>query len=104
MNEDRLAGNVKNLGGQAESELGRVAGDTRTQLAGKVKQVEGAMQDLYGQGKDAAADAVQSLRERASSADDFLRNTIEQRPYTTAAICLGIGFLIGSLARRDRYY
>jgi uncharacterized protein YjbJ (UPF0337 family) len=104
MNEDRLAGNVKNLGGEAETEIGRAAGDVRTQIAGKVRQVEGTMQDLYGQGKDAAADAVQSLRETASHADDLLRNTIEQRPYTTAAVCLGIGFLIGSLARRDRYF
>jgi ElaB/YqjD/DUF883 family membrane-anchored ribosome-binding protein len=29
--------------------------------------------------------------------------TIEERPYTTAAIALGIGFLIGRLGRRADY-
>ena len=59
---------------------------------------------LYGQAKDTAADTLKTARERAGQADDFLRTTIEQRPYTTAAVCLGIGFLIGSLARRDRHW
>jgi ElaB/YqjD/DUF883 family membrane-anchored ribosome-binding protein len=36
----------------------------------------------------------------ASDANDFLRTTIEESPYTTAAIALGIGFLIGRFGRR----
>jgi len=39
-------------------------------------------------------------RESAGEAGDFLRTTIEERPYTTAAIALGIGFLIGRFGRR----
>jgi len=100
MNEDRLVGNAKNLGGQAEEGFGRATGDVKSQLQGKAKQVEGALQDFYGQAKETAADAAAAVRERASGADDFLRNTIEQRPYTAAAVALGIAFLIGRFAPR----
>jgi hypothetical protein len=50
---------------------------------------------------ETAADAAEAVREHASEAQDFLRTTIEQRPYTTAAVALGIGYLIGRFAHRD---
>ena len=103
MNEDRFVGNAKNLGGQMEEGLGRAAGDVKTQIQGKARQMEGALQDMYGQAKETAANAADAVRETASEADDFLRTTIEQRPYTAAAVALGIGFLIGRIGRRDYY-
>jgi uncharacterized protein YjbJ (UPF0337 family) len=101
MNEDRFVGTAKNLGGQVEEGLGRATGDVKSQIQGKAKQMEGALQDMYGQAKDTAASAAEAVRETASDADDFLRTTIEQRPYTAAAVALGIGFLIGRFGRRD---
>ena len=101
MSDDRMTGMAKNLGGKAEEGIGRVVDNARAQLEGTAKQVEGAVQDLYGQTKDAAADAAEAMRERVGEADDFIRTTIEQRPYSTAAVALGIGFLIGRFARRD---
>ena len=86
-----------------EEGLGRATGDIKSQVQGKAKQVEGALQDLYGQAKETASGAADVVRERASEADDFLRTTIEQRPYTAAVIALGIGFLIGRFGRRDYY-
>jgi len=103
MDTDRLTGTAKNFGGQVEEGLGRATGDVKSQLQGKVKQAEGALQDLYGQAKDTATDVAEVVSERASEAEDFLRTTIEQRPYTTAAVALGIGFLIGRFGRRDYY-
>jgi uncharacterized protein YjbJ (UPF0337 family) len=101
MNEDRITGAAKNLGGQVEEGLGRAAGDVKSQLQGKAKQIEGEIQELYGQAKERAADAAEVVRDTASEAEDFIRTTIEQRPYTTAAIALGIGYLIGRFAHRD---
>jgi uncharacterized protein YjbJ (UPF0337 family) len=101
MNEDRLTGTAKNFGGQVEEGFGRATGDVKSQLQGKAKQVEGTLQDFYGQAKDAATSAADAVREGASGADDFLRNTIEQRPYTAAAVALAIGFLIGRFAPRS---
>jgi uncharacterized protein YjbJ (UPF0337 family) len=103
MNEDRVVGHAKNLGGRMEEGLGRATGDVKTQVEGKAKQSEGAVQDAYGQVKETASDAVQAIRETASGAEDFLRTTIEERPYTAAAIALGIGYLIGRFSRRDNY-
>jgi uncharacterized protein YjbJ (UPF0337 family) len=101
MNEDRITGAAKNLSGQVEEGLGRAAGDVKSQLQGKAKEVEGEIQDLYGQAKERATDAAEAVRESASEAEDFIRTTIEQRPYTTAAVALGIGYLIGRFAHRD---
>jgi uncharacterized protein YjbJ (UPF0337 family) len=101
MNEDRLTGTAKHFGGQVEEGFEKATSDVKTQLQGKAKQVEGALQNLYGQAKETATSAAEAIREGAGEADDFLRTTIEQRPYTTAAVALGIGFLIGRFARRD---
>ena len=100
MNEDRLTGTAKNVGGQVEEGFGRATGDVKTQLQGKAKQMEGALQDAYGEVKETAASAAEAISKRASAAEDVLRTTIEQRPYTTAAIALGIGYLIGRFGRR----
>src|SRR2546429_5548247 len=100
MNEDRLGGTAKNVGGQVEEGFGRATGDVTTQLQGKARQMEGTLQEVYGQAKETAADAADAIRESASEAGDFLRTTIEERPYTTAAIALGIGFLIVRFGRR----
>ena len=103
MNEDRLTGNAKNFGGQVEEGFGRATGDVKTQLQGKAKQMEGTLQDVYGQAKETAADTAEAIRERASEAGDFLRTTIEERPFTAAAIALAIGFLIGRFGHRSDY-
>jgi len=99
MTDDRISGPAKNIGGQVEEGFGRVTGDVKMQVHGKARQAEGALQDLYGQAKETATDAAGAIRESAGEAGDFLRTTIEERPYTTAAIALGIGFLIGRLGR-----
>src|SRR5215469_18468388 len=71
MNEDSVIGNAKNVGGQVEEGLGRATGDVKSQLQGKAKQMEGAVQDVYGQAKEAAANAAEAIREGAGEADDF---------------------------------
>ena len=88
MDEDRIAGTAKNVAGRAQEGFGRVTGDAKSQVEGAARQVAGAAQDFYGQAKDTAADAAKAVREHASDAEDFLRRTIESRPYTAAAIAL----------------
>jgi uncharacterized protein YjbJ (UPF0337 family) len=101
MNEDRVAGTARNLGGKVQEGFGRVAGDTKTQAEGLLNQATGAAQDLYGQAKDSAGDAVDAVRRGAVDAEDYVRHIIEQRPYTTAFAALCIGWLIGRMGRRD---
>ena len=99
MNEDRAAGTATNFGGKVEEGFGRVTGDVKSQVEGKVKQAAGAAQDLYGQARDTAEDAVTAVRRQASSFEEMLRDTIENRPYSAVAAALAVGWLIGRIGR-----
>ena len=101
MNEDRVIGTARNLGGKAQEGLGRVTGDTKTQVEGAINQAAGAAQDLYGQAMESASDAAEAVRRGAMDAEDFIRHTIEKRPYTAAFVALCVGWLIGRMGRRD---
>lgn len=56
--ENRIAGTARNIGGKVEEGVGRLTGDTKTQIHGIADQAVGTAQDLYGQARDAAADAL----------------------------------------------
>jgi uncharacterized protein YjbJ (UPF0337 family) len=88
MDENRVEGTVRNIGGKAQEQVGRVTGDAATQAKGKLNQAIGAGQDLLGQAADATRDTAGSL-------DQWLRRTID----TTAIVALGIGWLLGRMHR-----
>ena len=67
MTDDRLSGSAKNIGGQMGEGFGRVTGDEKTQLQGKAKQVEGTLQDVYGQAKETAVDAAEAIRDTTTA-------------------------------------
>jgi uncharacterized protein YjbJ (UPF0337 family) len=92
MNEDHITGTARNLGGKLEEGIGRVTGDIKEQVQGKLDQAAGAAQDLYGQTADAA-------RDTAATFDKWLRRTIETQPYTVAIVAPGIGWLLGRMHR-----
>ena len=58
MNEDRIAGTARNLGGKLEEGIGSVTDDIKKQVQGKLDQAAGAAQDLYGQTADVARDTA----------------------------------------------
>jgi uncharacterized protein YjbJ (UPF0337 family) len=92
MHDDRISGTARNVGGKIEEGVGRLTGDAKTQIQGKLDQAAGAAQDLYGQTTDAA-------RDTAATFDKWLRNTVETQPYTVAIAALGIGWLLGRMHR-----
>ena len=99
MDENRIAGTARNVGGNAEEAFGRATGNTKLEAEGAVNRLSGAAQDLYGQARDSASDMAETARAGASSFENLLRNTIEQQPYTAAAVALGIGWLLGRTHR-----
>jgi uncharacterized protein YjbJ (UPF0337 family) len=99
MDENRIAGTARNLGGKLEEGVGRATGATATQAQGMVDQLKGSAQDLYGQARDVASEAAGTARDTASSLERWLRRTIEQQPYTTALVAVGIGWLLGRTHR-----
>jgi uncharacterized protein YjbJ (UPF0337 family) len=92
MDENRVEGTARNIGGKVQEGFGKVTGNARTQAEGLANQAVGAAQDLYGQATDTA-------RETASSFEKALRHTIETQPYTSAFVALGIGWLLGRMHR-----
>ena len=92
MDENRLEGTVRNLGGKAQEGAGRITGNVKTQAEGMANQAAGAAQDAYGQAADVA-------RAGAVNFDQWFRNAIETQPYTSALVALGIGWLLGRMHR-----
>lgn len=92
MDENRVEGSVRNIGGKVQEGIGRAAGDVGTQAKGQVNQAIGAAQDLYGQATDMARDTATGL-------EQWLRRTVETQPYTTAIVALGLGWLLGRMHR-----
>ncbi len=74
MDENRLSETAKNPGESAE---------------------EGSVQGLYGQAEHSVADSIDAVRKMPGSVEDTIRHYIEHRPYTTVAIALALGWLIG---------
>jgi uncharacterized protein YjbJ (UPF0337 family) len=92
MDENRVEGTARNVGGKVQEGVGRLTGDARTRAEGLANQAAGTAQDLYGQAADSA-------RESAATLDHWLRRTIETQPYTSALIAVGIGWLLGRMHR-----
>lgn len=95
MDDNRVSGTAKNIAGKAEEGFGRATGDAKTRVQGQMRQAEGSIQDLYGQAVDSASDTIEAVKLMPASVDDSIRHYIESNPYTTAAIALGVGWLIG---------
>jgi uncharacterized protein YjbJ (UPF0337 family) len=75
MNKDRVEGKVKDIAGRVERQAGEWTNDTNAQVKGAAKQVEGKVQNAWGQAKDAtkkaAADAKTSKRPQSVPDDDI---------------------------------
>lgn len=92
MDENRVEGTTRDVGGKMQEGVGRMTGDARLHAEGVANQAVGTAQDLYGQAADTA-------REQAMNLDRWLRRNIEIQPYTCALIALGIGWLFGRMHR-----
>ncbi len=92
MDENRIEGTARDLGGKVEEGFGRVTGNVGTQAEGMANQAAGTAQDVYGQ----AADAT---RAGAGKLDQWVRSAIEAQPYTSALVAMGIGWLLGRMHR-----
>src|ERR1700761_630964 len=99
MDENRISGTARKVGGKLQEGVGQVTGDTQTQAEGLANQVTGAAQDLYGRARDTVRASAEAAASTAASFEKLLRNTIENQPYPTAAVALGLGWLLGRMHR-----
>jgi len=111
MDKDRVAGSAKDFAGKVEGAVGDMAGDTKTQAAGRAREASGAVQDLYGQAKDAARDAGEAAVSFAKDAYDNSGDTfregsqavakkVQENPLGALLFAGGIGFALALLMTR----
>ncbi|SDI91773.1 MULTISPECIES: CsbD family protein [Bradyrhizobium] len=121
MDKDRIVGSAKDFAGKVESTVGNVAGDAKTQAAGRVREAAGEAQNLYGQAKDVAREttdaAVSYAKEAYENSGDTFRDgsqaiakKVQENPLGSMLIAGGIGFALALLMTRPprrpptRYY
>jgi uncharacterized protein YjbJ (UPF0337 family) len=112
MDKDRIAGSAKDFAGKVEGAVGNMAGDAKTQAAGRAREAEGTVQNLYGQAKDAARDATDAAVGMAKDAYDNLSGEtlrdgsqavakkVQDNPLGSLLIAGGIGFALAMLMTR----
>jgi uncharacterized protein YjbJ (UPF0337 family) len=66
MDENRIAGTAKNVGGKVQEGVGRLTGDAETEAKGIANQISGSAQDLYGQVQESASQVVSATGDSAS--------------------------------------
>ena len=94
MNKDQVEGVARTVGGKVQEAAGSMTGDAKLRVEGLANQAAGRLQEGYGEATEAVAEAY-------GDAEDFVRDFIETRPYTTAAIALCVGWLIGKMGSRN---
>ena len=82
MDENRIEGTAKDVGGKLQNAVGGLTGDTSTQARGTANQAAGQMQDTYGK------------------VVDQLQDLTHDQPLTVLLSTLGIGLLFGYLLGR----
>jgi uncharacterized protein YjbJ (UPF0337 family) len=99
MDETRTGDAAMNRGEKMEEGSGRATADAKTRIQGQMRQAEASIQGLYGRAVDSAEEAIDTVRKTPASVDDTIRRHIKGNPYATAAIALGVGWLIGRSRR-----
>ena len=111
MDKDRIAGAAKDFAGKAESAVGGLTGDTKTQADGRAREAAGTVQNLYGQAKDAASDvadaAVNYAKDAYDNSGDTIRGsqkavakTVQDNPLGALLVAGGIGFALALMMTR----
>ena len=112
MDKDRIAGSAKDFAGKVEGTVGDIAGDVKTQAAGRVREATGTAQNIYGQAKDAAREATDAAVGYAkgayeNSGDTFgdgsqaMAKKVQDNPLGSMLIAGGIGFALALLMTRQ---
>lgn len=112
MDRDRIIGSAKDFAGKAESAVGNMTSDTRTQGEGRFREATGTAQNLYGQAKDAARDAADAAAGYAKDAYDksgdtfrdgseAIAKSVQENPLGSLLIAGGIGFALALLMTRQ---
>jgi uncharacterized protein YjbJ (UPF0337 family) len=75
---DRITGAARELGGKAQSTLGDLAGDRRSQVEGRFREAQGHAEQFAGEARDTLRDAADTAIDYAEDAYDQGRRAAHQ--------------------------
>jgi uncharacterized protein YjbJ (UPF0337 family) len=128
MDKDRIVGSAKDVAGKVEGAVGDIAGDPKTQAAGRTREAAGTVQNLSGQAKDAAREVKDTARDATDAAVGYAKEAyensgdtfregsqavakkVQDNPLGALLVAAGIGFALALLMTRPprrprgRYY
>ena len=100
MTDQRIDGAATQAEGQVQTGLGRLTGDSKLQLDGKLNEVKGKALDAYGRVIDGLDGLVEkapaSVQGHARTGLDFAR----RKPLVTTGIVAGLAVLLSGMGRR----
>jgi uncharacterized protein YjbJ (UPF0337 family) len=79
MDKDKVKGAVNDAAGRVKRQVGEWTGDTNAQVEGAAQQVKGKAQKAWGNVKDAARDAGQSVQNSHESGVEHERELERER-------------------------
>jgi uncharacterized protein YjbJ (UPF0337 family) len=101
MDNDRIEGATKDFAGKAESTVGDITGETKTQVSGRAREVAGKVQNLYGQAKDVARDATDAaVTYVKGDGVDAVAKLVHQNPISSLVAAGVAGFVLALLISR----
>jgi ElaB/YqjD/DUF883 family membrane-anchored ribosome-binding protein len=101
---DREIERLRNDMAQISQHVSKLLSATGNQAARKARyQVNRAKQSVDGvlsEASDIGGEAADAMREVRDTLADAVEESVQNRPFTTLAMALGAGFLIGAVWRR----
>ena len=100
MTDQRIEGAANSVAGSVKEGFGKLTGDSKLQVEGKLQDVKGKALDAYGRvidGLDGLADkAPADLRDPAKRGLEFAR----KKPLLTTGIVAGLAVLLSGVGRK----
>ncbi len=91
VDENRVEGAAKNIGGKIQDAVGGLTGDFGTQAKGRLNQAAGSAQDAFG-----------SAMDTASGWGGDVAGLAKDKPLTAMLVALSLGFVLRVLTHTSR--
>src|SRR5664279_4827590 len=100
MDQDRIAGSAKDFAGKVGDTVGDIAGDAKTQAAGRVREAKDAAREATDATLNFAKDAYENSGDTFRDGSQAMAKKVQDNPLGSILIAGGIGFALALLMTR----
>jgi uncharacterized protein YjbJ (UPF0337 family) len=97
MDEHKIKGSAKEIGGKVEETVGRATGSAKMEARGMLHQAEGKAEKTFGEARDTVSSVASAAGEHASRAAYVGRSTIADYPVTSVVVTFTVGLFVGGM-------